>query len=377
MPLHGADAREGGREVGLEYEPPALGRHAMDEVVARRPRVVDEHVDAAVGCRDPVDEPLDCVGVGHVGDRGLCRASRSAYLGIRGDECRLLRSGRLVEIDDDDRGALSREAGRGRRADTPGGSRDDGRAAGEAPIHLRPPREGLHADDVAADDERLDGVGALVRRDDLHVGEVPGHVVLEQEPVAAEQLAGLGAHPAGALGGVHLRERRHRAFQATRVGELRHAQAVELHRRDLGEHLREAMLHELVLRDGTSELAALSHIARGDLVGGHRVAERLPRGAAARAGEHAPRVAERAGSGEVVVGGDAHAVDADVGLLDRALADLAADDARLESARQLALGVALDDERLDAGIRDVAGPHDDDVGAMGVADPALLPSSTQ
>jgi len=48
------------------------------------------------------------------------------------------------------------------------------------------------AGDVAADDKGLDGFGALERVDGLKVGHVPDDVVVEQDAVAAEQVAGVG-----------------------------------------------------------------------------------------------------------------------------------------------------------------------------------------
>jgi signal peptidase I len=51
--------------------------------------------------------------------------------------------------------------------------------------------------EVAAEDERLDGVGPLVGGDDLHVGEMAGHVMAEQQPVAAEDVPGLRADELG------------------------------------------------------------------------------------------------------------------------------------------------------------------------------------
>src|SRR5205814_10355555 len=56
-----------------------------------------------------------------------------------------------------------------RRSATPGG----GSAA----------REGALAGDLSPHNEALDGVGALVGVDRLHVGVVAGHVVLEQDAV--------------------------------------------------------------------------------------------------------------------------------------------------------------------------------------------------
>src|SRR5260370_32047805 len=53
-------------------------------------------------------------------------------------------------------------------------------------------RERADTGDIPADDERLDGVGPLVGVDRLDVGQMPHHVEVEQDSVAAEQVACLG-----------------------------------------------------------------------------------------------------------------------------------------------------------------------------------------
>src|SRR5215472_10160639 len=67
--------------------------------------------------------------------------------------------------------------------------------------------EGADSRDVAADEQRLDRLGALERVDRLDVGQVPHHVVLQQDAVAAEQVARLGQHLASLAGVVQLRQR--------------------------------------------------------------------------------------------------------------------------------------------------------------------------
>src|SRR2546429_6380748 len=54
--------------------------------------------------------------------------------------------------------------------------------------------EGADPGDVPAHDQRLDGLGALVGVQHLDVGHVADHVVLEQDPVAPQQVTGLGDH---------------------------------------------------------------------------------------------------------------------------------------------------------------------------------------
>jgi hypothetical protein len=68
--------------------------------------------------------------------------------------------------------------------------------------------EGAQAGDVAPDEQGLDRLGPLVGVDGFHVGHVLDDVVLEQNPVSAQQVAGLGEHLAGLDGVVELAQRR-------------------------------------------------------------------------------------------------------------------------------------------------------------------------
>src|ERR1700730_9985147 len=80
--------------------------------------------------------------------------------------------------------------------------------------------EGADTGDGAADDERVDLPGALVGVDRLAVGDEPAHLVLQQDAVAAEQLAGVAdrlAHPHGAKG---LGQRRMVVFRGARLLKL-------------------------------------------------------------------------------------------------------------------------------------------------------------
>ena len=96
------------------------------------------------------------------------------------------------------------------------------------------------------------------------------------------------------------------------------------------------------------------------------MAERAPRAHAARRGQHPAGVLEGVRARQPVLHRDAHAVERDVGLPDRAHRALALDRRRLVAGRAL-----LDEEALDLAVGLVAGPHDDDVGDRAVADPAL------
>src|SRR5664279_5283330 len=67
--------------------------------------------------------------------------------------------------------------------------------------------EGSDTGDVPSDDEGLDGFGALVGVQCLDVGHVPDDVVVQQDPVAAQQVPALGEDLAGPAGVVHLGQR--------------------------------------------------------------------------------------------------------------------------------------------------------------------------
>src|SRR4051812_17257195 len=119
------------------------------------------------------------------------------------------------------------------------------------------------AGDVPTDDQCLDAVGALVGVHDLHVGHVPGDVVLQQQTVPAEDVPGLQADLAGLLRGVHLGERGHRPGEPALLLELRHPEAHQLDRGDPGEHVGQLVLDELVPGDGFAELFALAGVGEG------------------------------------------------------------------------------------------------------------------
>src|SRR3954451_1041441 len=101
------------------------------------------------------------------------------------------------------------------------------------------------ARDVTAHDQRLHRLGALVGVDGLDVGHVADDVVLEQDPVAAEQIARLGDDLPRLARVVELGEARDRRRGVARLGEAPDLHAVELHAGHLGEHVHEALLHDL------------------------------------------------------------------------------------------------------------------------------------
>src|SRR5918998_1802521 len=225
---------------------------------------------------------------------------------------------------------------------------------------------------VAADDERLDRVGALVGVDDLHVREVPGYVVLEKNAVAAHDVPRLGAHLLSFAGVVHLGQGGHGACHLAPLLELGEAEAHELHVGYLGEHGGELGLDELEARYGLAELHPLFGVVQRRLVRGDGVPYRLPGHPTARRREHLVRVLERVGAFEPVSGRDANVLQMYVRLPHGALAHLAHYELRGVAGVVLPVLVLLQHKGLDLPVLDAARPDDDDVGEGGVADQAFL-----
>src|ERR1017187_1843663 len=128
----------------------------------------------------------------------------------------------------------------------------------------------------AADDEGVDLPGALVGVDRLGVGDEPAHLVLQQDAVAAEQLAGITnrlAHPHRAE---RLGQRRVVVFRGAFLLELGEPGAQACGRGHVGEHADQQVLHELEAGDGPAELLALARVGEGVLVGAAGAADRLP-----------------------------------------------------------------------------------------------------
>ena len=98
-------------------------------------------------------------------------------------------------------------------------------------------------------------------------------VVVEQDPVAAEDVACVGGDVAGSSGVVAFGEGGDGVGEAAGVGELGESEAVQLHRSHLTEHRDELLLDELTAYQGLSELVALLGVAQGTFVGGDGVAQ--------------------------------------------------------------------------------------------------------
>src|SRR5664279_1508313 len=71
----------------------------------------------------------------------------------------------------------------------PGGGAPGASASADRSTAADESGEGSDTGDVPSDDEGLDGFGALVGVQRLDVGHVPDDVVVQQDPVAAQQLS--------------------------------------------------------------------------------------------------------------------------------------------------------------------------------------------
>jgi hypothetical protein len=136
---------------------------------------------------------------------------------------------------------------------------------------------------------------------------VAGHVVVEQDAVAAEHVAGLRTHAPRTGGGVELGERGVLEADAALGLQLGEAQADQLHAGDVGHHARELVLDELEAGERPAELLAAANVGERALVRGDRVPEPFPRDRLAALRQDAAGVGERAGVLEAVLERDAHA----------------------------------------------------------------------
>src|SRR6266404_861417 len=144
----------------------------------------------------------------------------------------------------------------------------------KATTDWHPSDESALPGDVTADDESLHLGGALEGDEGFHVAQMAHDVEVERDPVAAQDVACQTAHMAGLDGAEILGQSGHRLAHLALVDHSPEADAVELHRRDLAEHLDEHRLDHLALRDRLAELDPSLCVVEGDVVGRNAMAER-------------------------------------------------------------------------------------------------------
>jgi hypothetical protein len=153
--------------------------------------------------------------------------------------------------------------------------------------------------------------GALVGVDGFDVSVMPGDVFVEEYPVAAQDRPSLQHDPARGGGRVQLGRGGDRRGDLPLLLESGHAPAHHLRAGDADEHANEPFLHSWNA-PGPTELFPPRRVLQRDLVGAHRVPQRLPGDALPTARQDPGDVAEGLGAGEAVVRGNGHSVEADV-----------------------------------------------------------------
>mmetsp|Transcript_55832 Transcript_55832/g.147600 ORF Transcript_55832/g.147600 Transcript_55832/m.147600 type:complete len:274 (+) Transcript_55832:438-1259(+) len=208
-------------------------------------------------------------------------------------------------------------------------------------------------------------VRALVGVDGLEVAGVPHDVVLVGHAVAAQHVAGLPRDVERLAARVALQH----ADELRGAPALVHEAADPQHRlvpqRDLGAHVGELALDQLVGGERSAELPPREHVLARRAVARLRRAQRAPRDAVARAVEAAEGAPEPLGLGQQGRGRGDDAVEGDGARGGGAQRELALDLGRCEARH-----AALEHETADVA-RVVLGPHDEDVGDGRVGDPHL------
>src|SRR5215475_8124737 len=134
-------------------------------------------------------------------------------------------------------------------------------------------REGTDTGDISSHDESLNGLGAFVGVQGLHVGHVPYDVEVEQDAVTAEQIASFGHNLASLARVVHLRDGGDGVGETALFDQPAKPKEVQLHRAHLCQHLDQLVLHDLEADQRLAELRAFAAVLGGDLVRGRSVPE--------------------------------------------------------------------------------------------------------
>src|SRR5258707_15702894 len=120
--------------------------------------------------------------------------------------------------------------------------------------------EGLNTGDGAPQDQRVDVVRAFVGIDDLEVDEVADDAELVGDAVAAEHVARHARDVERLAAGISLHDRGDFHRSGAVVLHAAQAQAALQAEGDLGLHVGELLLHELVGGERSPELLAVEHI---------------------------------------------------------------------------------------------------------------------
>src|ERR1700733_10287659 len=153
-------------------------------------------------------------------------------------------------------------------------------------------REGADAGDSLADDQILHLIRAFIGVQRFTIREEACRLVVGNDSVAADQLAGPGNRLAAFGGSECLGKRGMGVRQLTFGMQLRLAHDQALRSRDIGDHFGEKVLDQLERRDRLAKLQALLAILQRGLISAHRASSRHPRHGEARHLQYLRGVAE-------------------------------------------------------------------------------------
>src|SRR5687767_12937792 len=162
--------------------------------------------------------------------------------------------------------------------------------------------EGLDPGLRPAEDQGVDVVRALVGIDNFEIYDMADHAELVRDAVAAQHVARRARDVERLAAGVALHDRGDLHRGAAFVLHAPQAQAALQPERDLGLHVGELLLHQLVRRERAAELLSIQHIrscSEPTIFGG---AERAPRDAIARRVKAGERALQAAHLGEREIG---------------------------------------------------------------------------
>src|SRR5579884_633440 len=226
-------------------------------------------------------------------------------------------------------------------------------------------RERRRSRNIPANDQRLDCIRSLVGKDGLDIGVVTRDMIVQQNAIAAQHLAGLRDNFARQPCIVHLRQRGHRIRHLALLLQLAEAQAQQLHAGDVGKHRGQLGLDDLEIVERASKLHALPRIVPRDFVGGHCMTYGLPGNTGTGSSQHPRGIFEATRIGQPIFGGHTHVCERDIGLPDGPLGHLAGHDLWFEARS------AFFDQEASHLALVIARPDDGDIGKRGVANPTF------
>ena len=211
----------------------------------------------------------------------------------------------------------------------------------------------------------MDVVGAFVGIDDFQIDQVAGDPEFVGDAVAAEHVAGLAGNVEGLAAGVALDDRGQLDRRIAFFLQPAQAQAGLQSEADLGQHVRQLLLDQLVGGQGAPELLAVEHVLARGAIAGFGGAEGAPGDAEAGRVEAGEGAFQSANARHQLFFRHEDLVHHDLAGDRCAQADLAVDRRRAE-----ALGSFLEDEPANLVVVGL-GPDDEDVGNRRIGDPHL------